>query len=51
MMDERLRELIQRSRFHVKPVLEVVPLLPETDDGLDAWVEAAVRASDAEAFQ
>jgi hypothetical protein len=51
MMDERLRELIQRSRFHVKPVLEVVPLLPETDEGLDAWVEEAVRASDAEAFQ
>jgi hypothetical protein len=51
MMDERLRELIQRSRFHVRPVLEVVPLLPETDDGLDAWVEEAVRASDAEAFQ
>jgi hypothetical protein len=51
MMDERLKELIQRSRFHVKPVLEVVPLLPETDEGLDAWVEEAVRASDAEAFQ
>ncbi len=51
MIDSKLKELIQRSRFHVKPVLEVVPLLPETDEALDAWVEEAVRASDAEAFQ
>lgn len=35
----------------MKPVLEVVPLLPESDEELDAWVEEAVRMSDAEAFQ
>jgi len=50
MIDERLRELIKRSRFHVKAVLEVVPLLPETDEALDAWVEEAVRTLDRGAF-
>lgn len=51
MLDSNLKDLIQRNRFHVKPVLEVVPLLPETDEALDTWVEDAVRMSDAEAFQ
>jgi septal ring factor EnvC (AmiA/AmiB activator) len=31
MLDPNLKELIQRNRFHLKPVLEVVPLLPETE--------------------
>lgn len=51
MMDETLIKLIQRSRFHLKPVLEVVPLLPESNEELDAWVTEAVEASDGEAFQ
>lgn len=50
MLDPNLKELIQRNRFHVKPVLEVVPMLPESDEELDAWVEEAVRTLDQGAY-
>ncbi len=50
MINPILKELIQRNRFHVKPVLEVVPLLPESDEELDAWVEEAVRTLDQGAY-
>ncbi len=50
MINPNLKDLIQRNRFHVKPVLEVVPLLPETDEELDAWVEEAVRTLDQGAY-
>lgn len=51
MLDLKLKELIQRNRFYLKSVQEVVSILPETDDALDAWVTETVQCSDAAAFQ
>lgn len=51
MLDLKLKELIQRNRFYLKSLEEVVSILPETDEALGAWVTETVQCSDAAAFQ
>ena len=49
-MDTELRELLNHSSFSQSTVREIIPLLPEADEALNAWIAELLTNGDSLAF-